>query len=223
MIKEYSKIPSKMDPNVQLKIIPGHFVTSHSHVTEYLEITTLKTRCSEAHGLASLLSTRYSIDTPVDSIICLDGTQVIGTYLAEELTKAGVLSYNAHRTIYVVSPELAPTGQIIFRDNMTQLAIRNKYVLLLLGSVTTGNSLRAITLSVQYYGARISGACAIFSAVDEIDGMPVTAAFHPDDLPEYQSYKPSECPLCKKGAPVDAIVNSFGYSELGVSNSIYAR
>ena len=80
-----------------------------------MEITTLKSRCSEAHGLASLLAMRYSVDTPVDSIICLDGTQVIGTYLAEELTRAGVLNYNAHRTVYVVAPEYAPSGQIIFR------------------------------------------------------------------------------------------------------------
>ena len=221
MIKEYTKIPAKINPNVQLKIIPGHFVTSHSHVTNYMEITTLKTRCSEAHGLASILAMRYSIDTPVDSIICMDGTQVIGTYLAEELTQAGILSYNAHRTIYVVSPELAPTGQIIFRDNMTQLALRNKYALLLLGSVTTGYSLRSIVESVRYYEAHISGACAIFSAVDEIDGLPVTAAFHPDDLPEYGSYSPNECPLCRQGAPIDAIVNSFGYSELGRKSDLY--
>ena len=221
MIRAYTKIPAGNDPNVQLKIIPGHFVTTHSHITTYMEITTLKTRCSEAHGLASLLAMRYSTDTPVDSIVCLDGTQVIGTYLAEELSAAGILSYNAHRTIYVVSPELAPTGQIIFRDNLTQLAIRNKYVLLLLGSVTTGNSVRSISESVQYYGAKISGACAIFSALDEIDGMPITAAFHTDDLPEYESYRPNECPLCKQGVPIDAIVNSFGYSELGRKSDIY--
>ena len=164
---------------------------------------------------------RYSVDTPVDSIICLDGTQVIGTYLAEELTQAGILSYNAHRTIYVISPELAPTGQIIFRDNMAQLALRNKYVLLMLGSLTTGNSLRSIAASMTYYGAKISGACAIFSAVEDVDGLPVTAAFHPDDLPEYSSYKPNECPLCKQGVPIDAIVNSFGYSELGRKSDLY--
>ena len=221
MIRGYTKIPAKSNPNVQLKIIPGHFVTPHSHVTNYMEITTLKTRCSEAHGLASILAMRYSTDTPVDSIICMDGTQVIGTYLAEELTQAGILSYNAHRTIYVVSPELAPTGQIIFRDNMTQLALRNKYVLLLLGSLTTGNSLRSIAESVQYYGAHISGACAIFSTLEELDGLTVTAAFHPDDLTEYGSYLPNECPLCKNGVPIDAIVNSFGYSELGRKSDIY--
>ena len=106
-------------------------------------------------------------------------------------------------------------------DNMAQLALRKKYALLLLGSLTTGNSLRSIAASVQYYGAYISGACAIFSAVDEVDGLKVTAAFHPDDVPEYTSYKPNECPLCQQGVPIDAIVNSFGYSELGRKADFY--
>ena len=221
MIKEYTKVPAALNANVQLKIIPGHFVTTHSHVNTYMEITTLKSRCNEAHGVASLLAMRYTVNTPVDTIICMDGTQVIGTYLAEELTKAGILSYNAHRTIYVISPELAPTGQIIFRDNMAQLALRKKYALILLGSLTTGNSLRNIAASVKYYGAHISGACAIFSTEEEVDGLPVTAAFHLSDVPEYASYAPNECPLCRQETPIDAIVNSFGYSELGRKSDIY--
>ncbi len=90
MNKEVIKIKAQLDPRVQLKVIPGHFATSQSHITNYMDITTMKTRCSEAHGVASVLSTRYEITTPVDTIVCLDGTEVIGTYLAEELTKSGI-------------------------------------------------------------------------------------------------------------------------------------
>ena len=209
----YTKIPSPYNPNVQLKVMQGHFATSHSHITCYMDITTMKTRCNEAHGVAGLLATHYSVDTPVDTIVCMDGTEVIGTYLAEELTRSGILSYNAHRTIYVVSPEYTTGGQIIFRDNM-QIAIRKKHALLLFGSVTTGRSLNTAADCLKYYGATISGAAAIFSAVDEVNGIPVTAAFHPSDVPEFQSYKHTECPLCKEGKPIDAIVISFGYSIL---------
>ena len=35
-----------------------------------------------------------------------------------------------------------------------------------------------------------------------------------EDIPEYQTNIPSECPLCASGAKVDAIVNSFGYSKI---------
>lgn len=213
MNKSYIKIPAPMNPNVQLKVMHGHFATSHSHITCYVDITTMKTRCSEAHDVATVLAMHYSTDTPVDTIVCMDGTEVIGTYLAEELTKVGILSYNAHKTIYVVSPEYTSASQIIFRDNM-QIALRNKHVLVLMGSVTTGKSLSSIEESLEYYQAKISGAAAIFSCVDEVNGLPVTAAFHADDVPDYKSYRHNECPMCRKGTPIDALVNSFGYSEL---------
>jgi orotate phosphoribosyltransferase len=178
-----------------------------------MDITTMKSRCSEAHNVASLLATRYSTDTHVDTIICMDGTEVIGTFLAEELTKSGILSLNAHKTLYVVSPEIGTDGRIIFRDNM-QIAVRGKNVLVLLGSVTTGKSLQSVAESLQYYQAKISGAAALFSAVETAGDIRVTAAFHPSDVPDYKSYRHHECPLCKAGVKIDAIVNSYGYSVL---------
>jgi len=213
MLKDYTKIPAPLNSDVVLKIIPGHFATNHSHITNYMEIGTIKTRCNEAHGVAQLLAMHYSVSTPVDTIVCADGMEVVGTYLAEELTKAGVANYNQHKTIYVTAPELAPSGLHIFRDNL-QLTIRDKHVLLLFGSLTTGRTLESLAECVRYYGATISGACAIFSAVREVDNIPVTAVFHDEDIPNYQSYPLHECPLCKSGTPIDAIVNSFGYSEL---------
>ena len=213
MLSQYTKVPASMNSNVSLKIVPGHFATTHSHITHYMEIGTLKTRCSEAHGVATILAMHYTVSTPVDTIVCADGTEVIGTYLAEELTRAGVLNYNAHRTVYVVAPEYASSGQIIFRDNL-QLAIRGKHVLILMGSLTTGRTLERMMEGVRYYGADISGACAIFSAVKEVDGIPVISVFRPEDIPEFSSYAPSECPLCKQGRKIDALVNSFGYSIL---------
>ena len=35
-----------------------------------------------------------------------------------------------------------------------------------------------------------------------------------NDLPDYQSYDYHDCPYCKAGRKVDALVNSFGYSSL---------
>ena len=55
------------------------------------------------------------------------------------------------------------------------------------------------------------GISAIFSAVDEVEGQPVNAVFHKDDIPDYQSCAMHDCPLCKEGRRIDAPVNSFGY------------
>ena len=47
----------------------------------------------------------------------MEGTEVIGAFLSEELTRSGVLSKNMHKTIYIVRPEFNNNSQIIFRDN----------------------------------------------------------------------------------------------------------
>ena len=126
--------------NVPLKVVPGHFATNHSHINYYIDMTTLKTRVSEAQEVARDLVGLYLYNTFVDTIVCLDGMDVVGAYLAEELTKAGVMSRNAHQTIYVVTPEYNSNSQMIFRDNI-QPMITGKNVILLMASVTTGKTI----------------------------------------------------------------------------------
>ena len=67
---------------------------------------------------------------------------------------------------------------------------------------------------MDYYGGVLQGVSTIFSAVKEIDGFPVNTIFTPDDIPGYASYDRKNCPYCQKKVPVEALVNSFGYSKL---------
>ena len=62
-----------------LKATPGHFATNHAHINYYLDMTTLKTRLSEAQEVAKHLAERFLFDKVVDTIVCLEGTQVIGS------------------------------------------------------------------------------------------------------------------------------------------------
>ena len=66
------------------------------------DLTTVKSRLSEAGGIAQALVHMYLYDMIVDTIVCMEGTEVIGTLLAQELTKGGFMSKNAHKTIYVI-------------------------------------------------------------------------------------------------------------------------
>ena len=96
-----------------LRVAKGHFATSHSHINYYIDVTTQKTRLSEAKAVAKELVSAYQHSTIVDTVLCLDGTQVIGTCLANELTKDGFTNMNAHKTIYIVTPEYTSGSQII--------------------------------------------------------------------------------------------------------------
>ena len=198
---------------VPLRVATGHFATSHSHINYYIDITYQKTRLSEAKESARALVSNFINNTPVDTILCLDGTAVLGTFVGEELTKTGFCTINQHQTIYVIEPEFSTSSSIIFRDNI-QSMIRNKHVLILMASVTTGYTAKRAIEAIQYYGGHIVGVAAIYRAVDEILGYPVRSVYSVEDLPDYASYEYQSCPYCKAGQKIDAVVNSYGYSEL---------
>lgn len=199
--------------NVPLRVARGHFATNHSHINYYIDITYQKTRLSEAEEVARQLVAHFINNTPVDTILCLDGTAVIGTCVADELTRSGFRTINAHKTIYVVEPEYNSNSQIIFRDNV-QPMIRGKHVLILMASVTTGYTAKRSIEAIGYYGGKVAGVAALYRAVDEVEGHPVRSIYSIQDIPDYESFDSHECPHCKRGERIDALVNSFGYSVL---------
>lgn len=206
------KVFADQNDKIALKIYEGHFATPHSHITHYFDMTTLKTRASEAKAVARELAKKYASSTIVDTIITMDGTEVIGAYLAEELTDAGIMNLNAHNTIYVISPEFNSTGNVIFRDNVKPM-LKNKHVLVLVASATTGGSLITCMDAVNYYGGILEGVSSIFSAINKIMGMEVNTIFTKKHIPQYRSYSTRECPCCKRREKITAIINGFGYSK----------
>ena len=207
------KVFSPNDSKVAMKVIPGHFVTTHSHITHYVDMTTLRARQNEAEAAARILASKYANNTPVDSIICLNGCEVIGAYLAQELTKSGIMCLNAHHTIYVTSPEQDINGQMIFRDN-SKIMVEGKNVLILSTSITTGVTLDKAIDSVEYYGGKVQGIASVFSFISKARGIEVNSIFDAKDLKGYASYDAKVCPMCKAKQKIDAIVNGYGYSKM---------
>lgn len=208
-----TKIHSSINQNAIIRVIPGHFATNHSHINYYVDMTIMKSRKSEAAAAASVLARKYTTSTYIDTIICMDGCEVIGAYLADELTASGIMSLNQHQTMYIVTPEMNPGGQLIFRDNM-QMMINGKHCLLLLASATTGRTVARAMECIKYYGGIIEGVSAIFSASQRVEGMDINYIFGGEDLAEYKTYDATKCPMCANKQKIDAIVNSFGYSRL---------
>ena len=207
------KIHAPTSKKISLKVIPGHFATSNSHINLYIDLTSAKTRMSEAAETARVMAMQYVNNVVIDTIVCLDNCDVIGGFLAQELTAAGIRSMNAHQTMYIISPEYNTNGQMIFRD-CNQGAVFNKKILLLVASVTTGDTVRKSLECIRYYGGAVNGISAIFSAVDQVEGVEINTIFRKKDLPDYQSFDTSQCPLCQSGQKLDAIVNGYGYMRL---------
>ena len=116
-------IRSRENPNLELIAFHGHFATRHSHNSHYLDITRLKHEYSLAHDTALALASHYIYEKSIDTIICMDGSEVIGAFLARQLTQKILFSVNNSKSICVVTPEYDSNGQLLFRENLGRTKI----------------------------------------------------------------------------------------------------
>ena len=210
-MQERITILSKENPNVILRAYPGHFIAPNAHSNYYLDMTAIKTRTHESYAAAKELAKQINPTTVVDTIVCMEGTQVIGAYLADELTKNGILNVNTYKAINVISTELSSAGQYIVRDNLKPM-FEGKNVIILVATAATGKTIAKTAEAIKYYGAKVRGICSVFSVGTTCFGKPIYSLFSAKDLPDYRNYPADECAMCKNGDPVYAIANPFGYS-----------
>ncbi len=203
------EIASRRNKRIITKAVPGHFATSHSHVNYYIDMTAIKCQNRMAKNAAKEFAQGYA-GTAVDTIICLDGTEIVGAFLADEISQLGI---NAGADIAVITPELNSNNQMLFRDN-TQRMIWGKRIVLLVASVSTGKTINRALECIRYYGGESVGLCALFSAIDSIGDTKIDCIFDGGDLENYHIYSLHDCPNCKEKRKIDAIINSYGYSKI---------
>ena len=192
---------------VSIRVIPGHFATRHSHVNYCVDMTAVKSQLNSSKAAAKLLSD-YFTSTPVDTIITLDRMKMVGAFMANYLSSSHI---NLSQNIGVITPEIS-NEKMLLRDNFLPY-IRGKRVLLLTASATTGKDVNNVVEGIRYYGGEPVGAATVFGGEFECS-VPVVKIFGAEDVPDYCSHAPVDCPLCKKGVKVDAVVNSYGYSKI---------
>jgi len=157
------------------------------------------------------LAQRYTYEQGMDTLVCLDGSEVIGAFLARSLARKEIFAVNSSKSLNIVTPEYDSNGQLIFRDNLAPM-VEDKDNLLLISTVNSGRTARRAVECVKYYGGRVRGVAAVFSVTQEVDGVPVYSLFGPGDIPGYQTWYYQDCPLCKEGRKIDGLSNSYGFS-----------
>lgn len=208
---DYFKISSP-GSNINLDIYRGHYATSHSHTNYYIDISKTIAGSNQAEAVAQALAERYKSTTEADTILCIDGTEVIGAYLARELTH-DYHSVNSGKEIFVLKPEYTHSSQIYFRDN-TRAMIDGQRVLILAASVVTGFTAKSAIEAIHYFGGKPVGIASIYANINAEYGVPVESVFDPNDLSDYMSASPAECPLCKEHVKINGLVNMYGISAI---------
>ena len=201
---------AKRNNKVSIRVIPGHFVTQHSHVNYCLDMTRMKSEAKLARQTAKLFAESFS-QRAVDTIITLERMKMVGAFLAEEFS--GSAGVNMNQDIAVISPEITADGLLILRDNMIPY-VKNRHVLILTATATTGITANNAVRGIRYYGGDPAGVATVFGGKFEIPGIPVIRLVGVEDLPDYASYSSSECPLCSSGEKIEALINSYGYSKM---------
>ena len=207
------KIKSPLNPKLEVSVYQGHFATRHCHNSHYIDITRMKHEHTMAREAAITIAQRYAYTKAIDSIVCMDGSEVIGAFLAYHMCRRDRFNVNENKSIDVITPEFVHTGQMIFRDNLIPM-VTGKNVLLLISTVKSGKTISRMLECMEYYGASVQGIATVFSTAESLDGIPVYSLFTPDDLPGYISRDAKECPMCKEGQKITAIANSYGLSKL---------
>ena len=212
MIGAAASISCKRNNKIRIRVLPGHFAMTHSHTNYYVDIMDAKLSQAMACEAANTLTENFTYEKKIDTIVCMDGSDIIGAYMARNLARGGMFSVNGG-DIYVVKPENEQSSQMIFRDNI-QPMIKGKNVLILCGSVITGKNVNKAMKCVSYYGGTVVGIAAVFSILDEVGGLRVSHLFSREDIPGYEAVDYADCKLCKAGEKIDALANCYGYSRL---------
>ena len=200
------------NPAIKIKVIPGHFTTSNAHINYFLDVWELKSNVSLARDVAREMAAPYLASTPIDTIVCMERTVVLGAYTAEELQREGTAVMNAGGIIHVLSPLSNINGNLIFQDNAIEW-IRNKNILLLVASTTGGGTIKRAMECITYYEGRPAGISALFFASEDLE-YDVNSLFTAEDIPGYKVFSTGDCEMCKAGQKLDAIINSEGYTIL---------
>jgi len=209
------KVSLAKNPNISVKVIPGHFATNSAHINSYIDMSPLKSNALVARDAARELAIPYLSSSMIETIVCMENTKVIGAFLAEELLEHGMSVMNSGSEINVVTPLNNTKGKMIFFDSEIKL-ITNRKILLLVATISSGKTVNNTLECLEYYGGELVGISTLFMASDaDLDlDIEVNTLFTADDIHDYKIFSPGNCELCKAGVLVNAIISSEGYKRI---------
>ena len=206
-------ITLQKNPIISMEVTPGHFATGHAHTNYCLNMSNLKSSSMVAKSVAQELAVPYLTSTIVDTIVCMDKTEIIGAYLAEELLEFGTAIMNEGEDIHVITPMVIVNGKMIFQDNFRD-KVSGKKTILLVDSISSGRTVNSALECLGYYGGELAGITTLFTTHPEDERPDINSLFTTDDIPDYHEYTPHDCVMCKEGRRIEAIINVDGYTKL---------
>ncbi len=166
---------------------------SGQHTTEYIEKTLVTTEPSFTEGLGAVIAKHFA-QWPVDVVLSTGpGALVLSHCVARAHPSRPIVVYG---TKGLSGGKRRVTLPVEFQ----RLIRTSTKVLLVEDLVSTGSTLNLLINLVEQLGAQVVGIGCLWRRTSvELAGRPVFSLVSRD----FPTYDPAQCPLCKKGVPLN--------------------
>ncbi len=182
-------------------IIDSHFVgTSGRHMSVYINKDALYPHTKETSQIGKLFAEKYK-DQDVDVVAAPAlGGIILSTWTAFHLSQL------KEKEILGIYTEKTTDKNQIFTRGYDKL-VKGKNVLVIEDLTTTGGSVKKVVDSVRTAGGNVIGACVMVNKDSNlVTSETIGAPFSSLAVLETASYEEKDCPLCKKGIPINTTV-----------------
>jgi orotate phosphoribosyltransferase len=166
---------------------------SGHHTTEYIEKTLVTTEPSFTEGLGAVIAKHFA-QWPVDVVLSTGpGALILSHCVARAHPSRPVVVYGAKGLS-------GGKRRVSIPVEFQRLLRPGTKVLLVEDLVSTGSTLNLLIDLVEQLGAQVIGVGCLWRRTSvELNGKPVFSLVSRD----FPTYSPEECPLCRKGVPLN--------------------
>lgn len=176
----------------------GHFVgVSGRHMDAYINKDALFPHVGEASLVGKMFAEKNK-----NSNIDVVAAPALGGIILAQWTAHHLLKIKKKEVLAVFTEKTADGGQV-FKRGYGPL-IKNRNVLVIEDSTTTGGSVKKVVDAVRNAGGRVIRVCVMVNRDPKIvNKKTIGAPFSALAVYRIKSYEEKDCPLCKKGMPIN--------------------
>ncbi len=186
-------------------LVNDHFALSHRrHTSEYVEKALVTTEPAFTEGLGEIIAKHFA-KVQVDVVLTTGyGASILGHCVARAHPSRPHFIYATKRT------KANGTNEVVLRREFHQLFTHGAKVLIVEDILTTGETVKALIKLVHALGGEVVGIGTIWRRSKKITFK--YPLFTLVDR-EFPTYSPQECPMCRKGIPINRAFGGGGEEE----------
>src|SRR3989344_3387688 len=171
--------------------------TSGRHMPAYINKDELLPHTEQGSEIGKLFAQKFK-NAKIDAVVApAVGAVSLSQWTAYHLTKL------KKKEILSLFTEKTADNDQIFKRGYDGI-VKNKNILVVEDATTTGGSVQRVIASVRKTGGKVVAACVMINRDPKlVNSKTIGAPFFALGVFEIQSWEAKDCPLCKKGIPVN--------------------